>query len=285
MKNIRGISYPSFEEDCVVVLDHKDEKVGGSNALVFTPPVHREEDMLASFLEPSTILYRAFHRGILYLLVKQPVVLFEYEKVAKNCSFRALARLTEAVLSPVGSLTVDDCTEFRHFNRNARSWKKWCSWYPFVYEVTKQSFLTLTGTFPSTLLAQQLKKLIAAAAAPARSTIPLEFYTCEITFDEQVPCGILFQTSPFGHVTYVSPMVVSNQTRTFLDVNRQICPYWLPLYKNRATWLEHGLPLFVGWFKRNVDFLKGVLEWLSAHSQTEKYRYMWLDLQIINRLL
>lgn len=270
-----------FDSPCVVILEKAGLSIPFKNALIFEPPLRKEESILKSFFLREWIYKSVFHRGILYALVLQ--VPFEMTIVPKTRTFQALFQLSFAVLT--GTFTVRECLKFRYFNRNREGWKKWHDWYPFVYELTKNSFLTTVDSLPSTSIAHRLKKLFNTSRVTGPTLIPENFYLCEITFDEEKPCGIMYQVSNFEQVTYVSPMVVSMQTRLFLDVNRQVCTHWMPLYKNNEYWLQHGVFAFARYFARNVYHLNKILEWLSRHQQTEKYRYITMDLQTVRELI
>lgn len=268
-------------DDCYIV--SQTAAIFDREGNVITP--NTEENLLKSIFPRSSYRFSIFSHGILYACIHSNVKLNlsdkVYTKLNKNLSFRALCELTRARFTR--ELTFEQCCLFRFFKRNHKFvWKKWYAWYYYAFHISKNGFLAAVGNFPSSYTARLLHKST-SRIGPNDTSVPLDFYSCEITFDDadDLLLGAYYKwTEPLRAVTYVSPMVASFCDRSFRDVNQEICNGWLPLYRNRQTWAEKGFRTFTSHFLQNIHDLKGVLRWLSQQS-SEKYCLMQKDLSVI----
>lgn len=271
---------PKMDDVLQFVMGGKEQ----SDCVIPIQSANLESVLLAIFKRPQSILSYTFHakKKILYVVsIENPFEEF-WIKSTKNAAFRALVELTSILLKEDRPLTVEECSKIRFFKRNCHTWGKWYSWYTFVYNMISSKFKMAVGCNPSNHTGTLLAKMLWRSQKELQTNVPADFYKCEITLDETVPVGVAFSVNV--NVTYVSPMIVSCVNQAFQDVNRFQCEYWLPLYKNKEAWINHGLKIYASNFTTGRKHLKQIINLVSRHT-SEKYKFIHQDLKNIAWIL
>ncbi|GFQ68189.1 uncharacterized protein TNCT_729991 [Trichonephila clavata] len=284
--------------DTVVVIDSKsrveftNDKAliyvvhGSENSCPFAVQAFDEKQFLIKIFPDGALICHAYCNGVLYAVAKHNPFSKFWKKIRRNIAFQSMAQVFDMCLKDKSSITPKDLTCLRFFKRNSSyDISKWSSWYPFVYKLLEDSFHTLIQTCPSTCIASLLFKAINNSSKDYNElTLPKNFYTCEILFDETLLVGVLFRVDAQRQVDYVSPMVTSFQKTTFRDVNQQECNCWLPFYQNKEKWLQKGFNIYLVRFSQNRQWIEQLCNWISAQT-SEKYAFFYQDLNIIRKIL
>lgn len=250
----------------------------------FVSAVKEETLMLKMFPEGSIVHHVCVEKTLYVLSTRNPFRKC-WKKIPRDTTFKALARMTMAMQnSPVD---LEDCILLRLFKKDQvkKDFKKWSSWYHFLHRLSFNSFKKCVGSEPSSELADTL---LGAISRTEGLIVPRlldpDFYKCEITLDENAFTGVLFRIGSHSHVDYVSPMITTELTQYFLDVNRERCNGWLPLYQSKDTWTTKGFKRFCADFSKNCTLLRQVVCWLSIQT-LEKYSKILRDLKLVQTIV
>lgn len=248
------------------------------------------------------ILEHKFHKRVLYALVRGNIPK-TFMKINRSNVF-------SIVLDTIRSCHYEragyrHCENLRWLKRNKGcsipatrfSVDFWHSFYPFVVTLLEKKCIELFGSPPCSRLgnilfkAQKKFKELLLENHDLLPAIEKDFYVCEITFERDELVGIRYRTREGEEehgslrrvVEYVSPMIVTFTDREYMDNCQQKTNSWIPLFRSTTWWKRRGFNVFVSRLKKNMEDLRGILEWL-ANQSSEKYKNIMADLTVLKML-
>lgn len=79
-------------------------------------------------------------------------------------------------------------------------------------------------------------------------------------------------------------MVVQKTNELYKDSNSVECDTWLPLYKDKKTWKDYGLPFYIYNLNLKKTWLRNILLWLQKQT-SDKYKKIFDDLILVFGIL
>lgn len=241
--------------------------------------------LLRALFPPSKIIYSHFANSTLYLVATWN----PFQKFTKLCrreaAFFCLVTIVEAKKNN-RLLTLDEAAKLRFFKRHCGKLDMFNRWSPFAFHLCRKSFFPVTNAPPSEYLGREIFKILNRSENSPERVIDADFYHCEIYFTDSVPVGILcaFSKDTFYRLEYVSPMVVQKTNELYKDSNSVECDTWLPLYKDKKTWKDYGLPFYIYNLNLKKTWLRNILLWLQKQT-SDKYKKIFDDLILVFGIL
>lgn len=241
--------------------------------------------LLRALFPPSKIVYSHFTNSTLYVVATWN----PFDKITKRCrreaAFHCLVTIVEAKKNK-RLLTLDEAARLRFFKRPCGKLNHFNRWSPFAFHLCRESFFPVTNALPSESTGREIFKILKRSENSPEKVHDSDFYECEIFLTDSEPVGILcaFSKDEFRRLEYVSPMVVKRTNRSYLDTRSVVCDTWMPLYKDRKTWKDYGLPFYAYDLRLKKARLAQVVSWLRIQT-ADKYESILKDLTVVAKIL